>query len=138
VICLLADDWPLTQGIGRQRLRRHFHQSCHRFNATVVDQLEAAGAIVAGKTNLDEFGMGSNSTNSRRGFLTGPKCELVEFDPIPNSSKFVFPATMAPAASSCVSGQSSARRQITDFYSSLGTDTGGSVRLPAAYTGTHW
>jgi aspartyl-tRNA(Asn)/glutamyl-tRNA(Gln) amidotransferase subunit A len=36
----------------------------------------------------------------------------------------------------CVGGQSSARRLIIDFYSSLGTDTGGSVRLPAAYTGT--
>lgn len=37
------------------------------FNATVVDQLEAAGAIIAGKTNLDEFGMGSNSVYSRFG-----------------------------------------------------------------------
>lgn len=37
------------------------------FNATVVDQLEAAGAVVAGKTNLDEFGMGSHSVHSRFG-----------------------------------------------------------------------
>ena len=37
------------------------------FNATVVEQLENAGALVAGKTNLDEFGMGSHSVNSRFG-----------------------------------------------------------------------
>lgn len=37
------------------------------FNATVVELLENAGAIVAGKTNLDEFGMGSNSIHSRFG-----------------------------------------------------------------------
>jgi len=37
------------------------------FNATVVEQLEDAGAVVAGKTNLDEFGMGSHSVNSRFG-----------------------------------------------------------------------
>ena len=37
------------------------------FNATVVDQLEAAGAVIAGKTNLDEFGMGSHSVHSRFG-----------------------------------------------------------------------
>lgn len=43
------------------------------FNATVVDQLEAAGAIVAGKTNLDEFGMGSNSINSRFGPVKNPR-----------------------------------------------------------------
>ena len=43
------------------------------FNATVVDQLEAAGAIVAGKTNLDEFGMGSYSVNSRFGPVKNPR-----------------------------------------------------------------
>lgn len=40
------------------------------YNATVVNQLEAAGAIVAGKTNLDEFGMGSNSVHSHFGPVT--------------------------------------------------------------------
>lgn len=39
------------------------------FNATVVEQLENAGAVVAGKTNLDEFGMGSHSVNSRFGHV---------------------------------------------------------------------
>lgn len=43
------------------------------FNATVVDQLEAAGAIVAGKTNLDEFGMGSHSINSHFGPVKNPR-----------------------------------------------------------------
>ena len=43
------------------------------FNATVVDQLEAAGAIVAGKTNLDEFGMGSHSVHSRFGPVKNPR-----------------------------------------------------------------
>lgn len=37
------------------------------FNATVIEQLEGVGAVVAGKANLDEFGMGSHSTNSRFG-----------------------------------------------------------------------
>ena len=40
------------------------------FNATVVEQLEDAGAIIAGKTNLDEFGMGSHSVHSRFGPVT--------------------------------------------------------------------
>ena len=43
------------------------------FNATVVDQLEAAGAIVAGKTNMDEFGMGSHSINSHFGLVRNPR-----------------------------------------------------------------
>ena len=45
------------------------------FNATVVDQLEAAGAIVAGKTNLDEFGMGSHSINSHFGPVKNPRLD---------------------------------------------------------------
>lgn len=43
------------------------------FNATVVDQLEAAGAVVAGKTNLDEFGMGSHSVHSQFGPVKNPR-----------------------------------------------------------------
>lgn len=43
------------------------------FNATVVDQLEDAGAVVAGKTNLDEFGMGSHSVHSRFGPVSSPR-----------------------------------------------------------------
>lgn len=45
------------------------------FNATVVEQLEAAGAIVAGKTNLDEFGMGSHSIHSRFGPVKSARCD---------------------------------------------------------------
>lgn len=45
------------------------------FNASVVDQLENAGAIVAGKTNLDEFGMGSHSTHSRFGPVKNLRCD---------------------------------------------------------------
>lgn len=37
------------------------------FNATLIEQLESAGAVIAGKTNLDEFGMGSHSVHSRFG-----------------------------------------------------------------------
>jgi aspartyl-tRNA(Asn)/glutamyl-tRNA(Gln) amidotransferase subunit A len=44
------------------------------FNATVVEQLEKAGAIVAGKTNLDEFGMGSHSIHSHFGPVKSARC----------------------------------------------------------------
>ncbi|CAG8898497.1 unnamed protein product [Penicillium egyptiacum] len=89
------------------------------FNATVVDQLEAAGAIVAGKTNLDEFGMGSNSTNSYFGPVKNPRQDSSGEDLSAGGS----------------SGGSAASVAADQCYASLGTDTGGSVRLPAAYTG---
>ncbi|KAI9036554.1 glutamyl-tRNA(Gln) amidotransferase subunit HER2 [Aspergillus affinis] len=86
-------------------------------NATVVEQLESAGAIVAGKTNLDEFGMGSHSVHS----CFGPVGDRGNAD--------------APSAGGS-SGGSAVAVATDQCYAALGTDTGGSVRLPAAYTGT--
>ncbi|KAJ5885346.1 hypothetical protein N7495_009856 [Penicillium taxi] len=89
------------------------------FNATVVDKLEAAGAIIAGKTNLDEFGMGSHSVHSR-------------FGPVKNSRRDHGGHDISAGGSSGGSAVAVAAEQC---YAALGTDTGGSVRLPAAYTG---
>ncbi|KAJ5633049.1 Glutamyl-tRNA(Gln) amidotransferase subunit A [Penicillium lividum] len=90
------------------------------FNATVVDQLEDAGAIVAGKTNLDEFGMGSHSTHSLFGLVKNLRRDKDGQDLSAGGSS--GGSAVAVAADQC--------------YAALGTDTGGSVRLPAAYTGT--
>ncbi|KAL2387090.1 aspartyl-tRNA(Asn)/glutamyl-tRNA (Gln) amidotransferase subunit A [Blastomyces gilchristii SLH14081] len=89
------------------------------FNATVVESLEKAGAILAGKTNLDEFGMGSHSMNSH-------------FGPVSN----VTEAEREPISPGGSSGGSAIAVATGQCYAALGTDTGGSVRLPAAYTGT--
>ncbi|PGH02667.1 glutamyl-tRNA(Gln) amidotransferase subunit A, mitochondrial [Blastomyces parvus] len=89
------------------------------FNATVVESLEKAGAILAGKTNLDEFGMGSHSMNSH-------------FGPVSN----VAEAGRDPISPGGSSGGSAVAVTTGQCYAALGTDTGGSVRLPAAYTGT--
>ncbi|KAF9885138.1 Trimeric GatFAB AmidoTransferase(AdT) complex subunit, partial [Aspergillus nanangensis] len=90
------------------------------FNATVIQQLEDAGAIVAGKTNLDEFGMGSHSVNSRFGPVQSPHRDLT---------------SQTPLSAGGSSGGSAVAVATDQCYAALGTDTGGSVRLPAAYTG---
>ncbi|KAL4959193.1 glutamyl-tRNA(Gln) amidotransferase subunit HER2 [Aspergillus stella-maris] len=90
------------------------------FNATVVQRLEDAGAIVAGKTNLDEFGMGSHSAHSR-------------FGPVKNTRRGDKSSYISAGGSS---GGSALAVATDQCYSALGTDTGGSIRLPAAYTGT--
>ncbi|OJJ81079.1 glutamyl-tRNA(Gln) amidotransferase subunit HER2 [Aspergillus glaucus CBS 516.65] len=90
------------------------------FNATVVEQLEDAGAVVAGKTNLDEFGMGSHSVHSR-------------FGPVTNSRQDHDGGALSAGGSS---GGSAVAVATDQCYAALGTDTGGSIRLPAAYTGT--
>ncbi|RAK72631.1 glutamyl-tRNA(Gln) amidotransferase subunit HER2 [Aspergillus fijiensis CBS 313.89] len=89
------------------------------FNATIVQQLEDAGAIVAGKANLDEFGMGSHSVNSY-------------FGPVKNMYRSRNAEDLSAGGSSGGSAVAVATEQC---YTALGTDTGGSVRLPAAYTG---
>lgn len=86
------------------------------FEAGVVRNLRLHSSSVSGKTNLDEFGMGSHSTHSFFGPVTN----------IPPFAKLSVGGSSGGSAAAVASGQCSI---------ALGTDTGGSVRLPAAYAG---
>ena len=86
------------------------------YSATVVENLTGAGAVSLGKTNMDEFAMGSSNENS----YYGPARNPWDTDRVPGGS----------------SGGSAAAVAASMVAAATATDTGGSIRQPAAFTGT--